>query len=442
MKSFRNIFLLLALIIVGGVALVFSSAIPSVRTLFGTVGIPHSWGIFRTDTNAGKVYFGVDPGPGYEKSQMIGNTLSGYIWIDTVGWTMFHNAEFLPSPSGSIRDPWTGSGYAWSDNAGWIDFSTVSYDPNTLTFSGYAWSDAIGWVQVGADSSAPADVVSATQVGSGFIGKVKVIGNIGSSRVYDVMYGVGDRYSNMSMTDYTNLVRKNVSILTRNLNTSTYNTFPYTATIPNKVNNVAYFQNTTSTPRVLKYSQINDAFQSTADDVRSIIVVGADVYVDTGVFVPSSISPHAILALKNEAGVGGNIYVHGQVTRIQASLFAEGVLYSGYMNSPSSFNIYNPDKISAGSNLPDYQLYLRGSLVSHNTIGGSSFTGSVPDCPYIEANCNYDKAIRYDLNYFRDYQTKSNPLNRGYINNTLDDFSMIIEYDARIISNPPPGLAI
>lgn len=383
----------------------------------------------------------MDPGSGYGKSQMIGNTLSGYIWIDTVGWTSFYNAEFLPSPTGTILDPWTGSGYAWSDNAGWIDFSTVTYDPSTLTFSGYAWSDNIGWVPVGADASSP-DPVMATLVGSGFIGKVKVIGNIGSSRIHDVIYGVGDRYSNMSMTDYTNLVRKNVSILTRNLDNSIYNTFPFSfPTTVKKINKFAYFQNTTSTPTILKYSAVQNAFQSSADDVQSIITVGADIYIDTGVLIPSILSPHAILALKNDAGIGGNIYIHGQVTRIQASLFAEGALYSGYMNSPSSFDIYNADKVSAGSNLPDYQLYLRGSLISHNTIGGSAFSGSAPDCPYIEPNCNYDTAIRYDLNYFRDYQTKMDP-HRGYFDTTLDGFSMIIEYDPRVLSNPPPGLAL
>ncbi len=255
--------------------------------------------MFRSDDNAGQIHFVPMGDP-----QMIGNTLSGYIWLDTVGWTMFHDAEFLPD-SGNIRNPWVGSGFAWTDNAGWIDFSTVTYDPNTLMFSGYAWSDALGWIPMGA-GSLPSNSIIAGQVGSGFIGKVKIIGNIGSSRIYDVLYGVGDRYSSLSMAEYTNLVRKNVSILTRNLSPGTYNTFPFSSpTIPNKINNFAYFKNTDTTAKILKYSDVQNAFQSNADNVRSIIVSGADVYVDTGVLMLNGfVSPHAIIALKNDAGVG------------------------------------------------------------------------------------------------------------------------------------------
>lgn len=131
------------------------SAQLTIRELTGIFGTTHNYGVFAPydtpgDDNAGKVNFDVDPGVGYNRAQLIGSTLSGYFWVDTVGWLYFNGTEITPSPSGNVRDLWTASGYAWSEQAGWIDFSTVKYDPNTLTLSGYAWSDTIGWVPIGA----------------------------------------------------------------------------------------------------------------------------------------------------------------------------------------------------------------------------------------------------------------------------------------------------
>ena len=82
------------------------------------------------------------------------------------------------------------------------------------------------------------------------------------------------------------------------------------------------------------------------------------------------------------------------------------------------------------------QLYIQGSLVSRNTIGGASVSRTQVVCPY-NATCTYESAIRYDLNYFRAYDKEA--WTRAYTNNSLDDYSVIIEYDSRVVSNPPPG---
>ncbi len=74
--------------------------------------------------------------------------------------------------------------------------------------------------------------------------------------------------------------------------------------------------------------------------------------------------------------------------------------------------------------------------MSHNTIGGSFATPAT--CPYTETACTSDRAIRYDLNYFRNYLSGTTST-RAYTNNTYDGYSLIIELDPRIASAPPPG---
>lgn len=92
------------------------------------------------------------------------------------------------------------------------------------------------------------------------------------------------------------------------------------------------------------------------------------------------------------------------MTRIQSTLIAEGSLYSGRRNG-GTWKLYNADKTST-ADLPNYQLYIKGSVISRNTIGGAGVVGT-PHCPYTEGVCTYDQALRYDLNYFRDFQSGS-----------------------------------
>ncbi len=51
--------------------------------------------------------------------------------------------------------------------------------------------------------------------------------------------------------------------------------------------------------------------------------------------------------------------------------------------------------------LPTNQLYINGSVISRNTIGGSQKTPL--SCPYTIEVCNKDDSAIYDWNYFRTY---------------------------------------
>lgn len=140
--------------------------------------------------------------------------------------------------------------------------------------------------------------------------------------------------------------------------------------------------------------------------------------------------------------MGGNIYIGSGVAKIYSSIIAEGSLLSGYFTGTTATNpiLYNASSIELLS-LPNRQLYTYGSIISHNTIGGAYGQGvGNYVCPYTEMSCDRSMAIRYDFNYFRDFQ-KNDPnaaLNRGYKNAAYDDYSFVIEYDPRVQSAPPP----
>lgn len=116
-------------------------------------------------------------------------------------------------------------------------------------------------------------------------------------------------------------------------------------------------------------------------------------------------------------------------------MIAEWSLYSGDNLS----TLYNDttEKVALLSKDITNQLYVYGIVISHNTIGGS-IQSSAPVCVYNENNCTYERAIRYDLNYFRGFDP-SIVTNRAYSDSSLDAYSFIIEYDSRVLSSPPPG---
>lgn len=90
----------------------------------------------------------------------------------------------------------------------------------------------------------------------------------------------------------------------------------------------------------------------------------------------------------------------------------------------------------------DNQLYIYGSIVSNNTIGGAS--KSPVECPYFVATCDLAKAKLYDLEYFRnpylDLTDKTGHTASSTTAQHYPDVSMIIEYDSRVQQDPPPGL--
>lgn len=98
------------------------------------------------------------------------------------------------------------------------------------------------------------------------------------------------------MNDSLNRVRKNVTLLTRNIPTTLSNT-TFGSTTPNRLGNKLFFINTTSTVKTLKYSDIKLDFPTTSVD--SVIIVGGDFIIDIDMLNMSSI-PKGVIVLKND----------------------------------------------------------------------------------------------------------------------------------------------
>jgi|GEM_PF-6957477 len=98
------------------------------------------------------------------------------------------------------------------------------------------------------------------------------------------------------MSTFIDKVRKNATLLSRNVPASLINTnFATTNTFENK----AFYINNGGTAQTLRYSTIRDRFAQSP--MQSIIVMGGDVYIDEDV-LPVDSAPRAIIALRDSSG--------------------------------------------------------------------------------------------------------------------------------------------
>ncbi|MBI5152659.1 putative metal-binding motif-containing protein [Candidatus Peregrinibacteria bacterium] len=93
---------------------------------------------------------------------------------------------------------------------------------------------------------------------------------------------------------------------------------------------------------------------------QTIIVEGGDIYIDTNITGEQI----GLIALKNEFGSGGKIYIKNTVTNIKAQIFADDGVYS-YKNTSTPLDINNGD--------------LYRQLVIEGTISSANNTREVPN---------------------------------------------------------------
>lgn len=444
-KTFsRKIFFSIIWFLSLGVFLAYSIA--DNAPVSGIYGFEHSTGVYSAGGNAGLIDFNVAP-TGYSGAQItkIGQDvyLTGIFWSQTVGWMSFSDSPMLlvPPPAGSnVRDPWYLSGLVWSPNAWWIRFNhdhpdaeNVAYLPDTGHLAGQAWSDQLGWIPFGEVGTG-----IEIQIADGFIGKVSIDGQIWGSKTFNVLYDPGGSFDTASMTEFVNIVRKNVSFLLRNagskINTS-LTVWPFQSFRDALIWNIE----DNPSANYLSYSTIQSVFDT--DLAKTWIVVGADIFLDDDVLTPLWLdAPRAIIALKNEKGEWGNIFIRWSVKRIQSTLFAEASVLS-WEDTGFGLVPYYQRKQSLFMDMPPNQLWIQWSVAGYNTIGWwSKDDGAI--CPRVDDDaftCTYDTAIKYDWNYFRIFDGAI--AHRAYTDDTKDDFSIIIQYDPRVLMDPPPGLA-
>ncbi len=133
---------------------------------------------------------------------------------------------------------------------------------------------------------------------------------------------------------------------------------------------------------------------------KTLFVLGGDVFINTNI----ENGRMGIIAFKRD-GVGGNVYVDNEVTDLWANFFLDGSLFS-YNGTPPS-TVYptwtsDENRIETLAN----QLYLKGSLVSRNTVNGaedSDGDGSY-DLGDGTSTTSYGVAREYDLNLLRQYR--------------------------------------
>lgn len=78
--------------------------------------------------------------------------------------------------------------------------------------------------------------------------------------------------------------------------------------------------------------------------------------------IANEASIKGIIVLKNDAGVGGKIYINKNVSNIAAVLYADKSIVSG--NPTTYYSDISPSNQTATG-----QLLIEGSIISDNTIG-------------------------------------------------------------------------
>ena len=436
-NRFPRLIIFLVVFFLWGIAYILNAS--TIHFFSGTTGIAHvSWSFETNIGNAGALSFDYDPTPAYNKANLAGTEITGFFWSQTTGWTEFTWGTHI-AWRGSVagHEVWDVSGFAWSDAAGWLTLSGTEYYPDTSTLSGWLWSDTLGWASLN---------IVASDVWLWFMGRVAVLWTVAGNNIYSLHiqnYQAGATFDISNISNVLNDVRKKLSLTLRNAWMNNLNTVaPTGPTTPNVFNQSIYYTHTGSSEFIVTYSYLESSL-NTPTSPRSLVVIGGDIFIDTGVTFPANTPPHALVAMKNDAWKWGDIYIRGDVTKVYSSLIAEGTIYSA-RRSGGVWVLYNADHNGITS-LPNYQLYVKWSIVSHNTIGWA-WLSSAPKCPYTENACTYDQSLRYDMNYFRDFQTwaivtpDTIANHRGYPVTQYNDKSIVIEYDGRITSDPPPLL--
>lgn len=390
---------------------------------------------------------------------MEGIFLKGKIHIQAVGGENIfapHTRLVPPLGKNPVRACWKIQGKIQSKNAGDITLENARFNPLSRQIEGFGENAGLGRVVLSARDYCQDEDITDEEVAhmrenppesniadqfAAFIGKVKILGQYaGNNTISDFIYSNMDgRLAYQRFASVMDTLGKNIFLLSRNMDTSLYNEHASSVnehTIPQlkTLRGILFFINHSESQKTIQIDRMPSG-------IRSIIGIGVDFALSSDVTpTPSENAPRAIIAIKNQKGMGGNLFIHKSVSKIFASLVMEGTIYSG--ESPT--NIYNdtPEELA---NIPGNQLYIFGTMISRNTIGGASTFLSDVKCPY-NMMCARDSATQYDLNYFRNFDARNlengNPLNvaRGYKDASLDAYSLIIEYDPRIVTDMPPGI--
>ncbi len=272
--------------------------------------------------------------------------------------------------------------------------------------------------------------------------QIDIKGLASGEKIYDINkdYSINTSGS-MSFGEISEEIRKNVADITRN---ETAGNLPATIaswTSGQQINNgkTLYYEG----GDVLTIDGL-----SVEDSQGSIIVMGGDVYIKNDIsYTTSNEGSFGLIVIKDSEGNGGNIYVDPNVTNLVGGYYAEGSMLSA--NGTQEEDVF--DGFSLDKSMLKNQLFIQGTLISRNTIGGSRQTPveypetrSYASCAENSATETQKCAERFDLNYMRNFAVNGSGaiLNGGTRANQTEgvsDAAFLIKYDPRIQTNIPPG---
>jgi hypothetical protein len=124
-----------------------------------------------------------------------------------------------------------------------------------------------------------------------------VLGSIGGNSAFDTFTALGSRFNASLMNETLQRIRKNVSLLTRNISDTLSNT-SFDGTTSNTVGNKLFYINKGTALKTLKYSNIPTIFPTPGTD--SLILIGGDLIIDADI-INTYAKAKGIIVLKNEA---------------------------------------------------------------------------------------------------------------------------------------------
>lgn len=273
------------------------------------------------------------------------------------------------------------------------------------------------------------DIIGKTQYHTGSTGNigtqygVKILGAVSSNVAQALTVGqfatTTSLFSGVNRATIRNNINKSITISTRNLvmnNTINSPILTSISTPPSAgAGGSGGIITQSANSSIMKLSQAggNITLGNGADFVisgkRTLIIVGANLYIKSNMYYQNKDAILGVVLLKDKNGNGGNLYIDSSITNIVGSYVMDGSVQSH--DGTSVLGISN---ISALKN----QLYIYGSIVSENTIGGSRM--STPQCPSLlsipPASCTLGVAQTYDLNFLRRYYLYNNePFGNGKV---------------------------
>ncbi|MFH1375665.1 MAG: hypothetical protein ABIH35_03285 [Patescibacteria group bacterium] len=169
---------------------------------------------------------------------------------------------------------------------------------------------------------------------------------------------------------------------------------------------------------------------------HTILVHGGDLYIQGDLAYSASGDSLGVIVLQDSGGAGGNVYVYPNPTDLVGAFYAEGGVISvnvqGFPGEDLSASCNGSSGFCDRSYELRNQLYWKGLLATSNTIGGSDRNPA--ECPG-GLICPRDEARSYDFAYLRTFHADSSG---NTASNVVSSAALIIEYDSRIQTNPPP----